>query len=269
VIAAAKLFTGRYWIWTVIFFQYAMSLCATVLVYRVAREFRVGVWLSLFIAMAQATNMQFVVDQALLTDSLCGSLATIATCMLAVSAKRGKPVGLVLFLTVGILLATAFLVRPVVEFLAIAFMPLALAAILVEPTTLRKSIAAMLVVVPMVATHLAYVAWNKERVGAPIVTTISQAALFGALEEAAKNDPKIFSGESPFDIVGRRVFENFIVPGKIGYDAEPSIILHRDYGWDAVRISREATSAYLRAWWQYPAAMFRHIFHDISESHLH
>src|SRR5580700_1232657 len=47
VIAAAKILAGRDWAWGVVLFQFAVSLWATVMVYRLARAFRLDVWISL------------------------------------------------------------------------------------------------------------------------------------------------------------------------------------------------------------------------------
>src|ERR1700733_4098439 len=54
VIAAARLLAGRDWAWAVVLFQFAVSLWATVMVYRLARAFRLSVWLSLAVVAAQA-----------------------------------------------------------------------------------------------------------------------------------------------------------------------------------------------------------------------
>jgi hypothetical protein len=272
VIAAAKIVAGQHYAWVVVLFQFAASICATVMVYRLARAFQLGVWLSLFAAAAQATGMQYVVDQTLLTDSLCGSTMTMATCLLAITALRRRPVGLTVFLAVGLLIAAAFLIRNVIEYMVVGFAPLVVAAVLVEPTRLRRWAAAGLVFLPLIATHFAYIEWNRERVGAAVVTTISQAALSAALVEAAPYDPTIFSGSTPFDDAGRRTVALVQSPPTdriFGHDVEPSIILHRDYGWDAVHISQVATQAYLRAWREHPIAMIHHFFYHISETQLH
>jgi hypothetical protein len=50
---------------------------------------------------------------------------------------------------------------------------------------------------------------------------------------------------------------------------DASIILEYDYGWNAVRISHEATLAYLRAWRDHPTAMVRHVLQHFSETQLH
>ena len=128
--------------------------------------------------------------------------------------------------------------------------------------------ACALVFLPLIATHVAYTEWNRARVGSAVATSISQAALFGALVEAAHYDHSIFSGSTPIDEVGRRLLKT-MEAGQHGYEADANIVLHRDYGWDAVRINHEVTLAYLRAWRDHPRAMIFHIFHHISETQLH
>jgi len=268
IIAAAKFVAGRDWAWVVVLLQFAVSLCATAMVYRLAHAIRLGMWLSLGVAAAYATSMQFVVDQAILSDSLCGSTATIATCLMAIVALRRMSTSLIVFLGTGVLLAAAFLVRDVIAYVAVGLLPLVVAAAMVERTKLRRWAAGVLVFAPLIATHLAYTEWNRERIGAPVITTISQAALLAAMIEAARYDPSIFSGSTPIDDACRRVI-TMMQAGEVAYAVEPSIILHRDYGWDAVRMSHEATMAYLRAWRDHPVAMIRHVLSHFSETQLH
>jgi hypothetical protein len=268
VIAATKILAGRNWAWSVVLFQFAVSLLATAMVYRLARAFRLGVWLSLGVVAAQATAMQFVVDQAVLTDSLTGSTTTIAICVLGLIALRRTTTPLPVYLGAGALIAIAFLIRDVIAFFAIGLVPLAAAAALVEHSRFRQLSACALVFLPLIATHFAYAEWNRIRIGAAVATSISQAALFGALVEATRYDDTIFSGSTPIDVVGRSV-QKIMDAGQAGYEAQSSILLHRDYGWDAVRINHEVTLAYLRAWRDHPRAMIFHIFHHISETELH
>jgi hypothetical protein len=268
VIAAAKVVTGRGWDWTVVIFQFVVSLWATAMVYRLARAFRLGVWTSLGVVAAQATAMQFVVDQAILTDSLTGSLMTVATCILGLIALLRQPPTLFVYFGAGVLIAAAFLIRDVIAIVSIGLVPLAAAAALVEHTRLRQLVACALVFVPLIATHVSYTEWNRARIGAPVVTSISQAALFGALIEAAHYDHTIFFGSTPIDEVGRVLLKT-MEAGQHGYEVDSSVFLHRDYGWDAVRMSHEVTLAYLRGWRDHPRAMVFHIFHHISETELH
>jgi hypothetical protein len=268
IIAAAKIVSGSAWTWTVVLLQFAISLWACAMVYRLARAFKLGVWLSLSVVAAYATGMQFVVDQAVLSDSLAGSTVTIATCILGLIALRREPASLLPYLGVGIWIAVSFLIREVIAFLAVGLLPLALAAVLAESSRLRQMAACALVFVPLIATHVAYTEWNRMRVGVPIVTSTAQAALYGALSEAAVYDPTIYSGSTPIDIVGRRILEKEKAE-RFGYEDISSAMLHDEFGWDAIRMSHEATLAYLRGWRDHPRAMIRHTFYHISETQLH
>lgn len=268
VIAAAKIVTGSYWAWAVVLLQYAVSLLATAMVYRLARAFHLGVWLSVGVVAAQATAMQFVVDQTVLSDSLTGSTMTIATCILGFVTLRREPVSLFVYLGAGALIAAAFLIRDVIAYVAVGLVPLAAAAALAERSRLRQVAAGALVFLPLIATDVAYTQWNRARVGAPVVTSTSQAVLIGALIEAAHFDHSIFSGSTPIDEVGKVLLKD-MEAGRHGYEVDATVDLHRDYGWDAVRMNREVTLAYLRAWRDHPRAMIFHIFHHISETQLH
>ena len=188
VIATARVIAGRDWAWAVVLFQFAVSLWATAMVYRLAQAFRLNVWLSLGVVAAQATAMQFVVDQAVLTDSLTGSTTTIATCILGLIALGRTATPLPVYLGAGALIAVAFLIRDVIAFFAIGLVPLAAAAALVQHSRFRQLAACALVFLPLVATHFAYTEWNRVRIGAAVATSISQAALFGALVEATRYD---------------------------------------------------------------------------------
>src|SRR5262249_53772423 len=111
VIAAAKIIAPAHWAWAVILFQFVVSLVATAMVYRLARCFGLGLWLSLGAATAYATSLQFVVDQAIASDSLCASTFTIAACIVAdLALRRVLPRPLVL-LAAGVLIAASFLAR--------------------------------------------------------------------------------------------------------------------------------------------------------------
>lgn len=267
-IAAAKAIVGRNWAWAVVVLQFAVSLWATAMVYRLARAFGLGVGLSLAVVAAQATAMQFVVDQAVLSDSLTGSTLTIATCMLGLVALRREPRPLAIYLGIGTLIAVAFLMREVGIYLAAGLAPLAVSAGAVERSRLRQWLAVALVFLPLLATFAGYLEWNRVRVGAAVITSTAQATLYDALTEAAVYDPTIYSGSTPIDIVGRRILEKVRVE-RLGFEGESSAMLHDEFGWDAIRMSHEATLAYLRGWRDHPYAMIRHTLMHMSEQQLH
>jgi hypothetical protein len=265
VIAAAKIIAPAHWASAVVLFQFAVSLLATAMVYRLARCFGLGLWLGLGVAAAYATSLQFVVDQAIASDSLCATTFTIAACMLAELTLRRAPARPLLLLTAGVLIALSFLIRDVIAFVALGLLPLAAASVLGANGWRRRAAAFGLVFLPLIASYIGYVEWNRARAGAAVVTTIGQWSLLDPLVRASRYDPTFFSGDSPIAHVGRRVAKNFTLDESL----EATWLLHREYGWDAVRISREAISAYLRAWAEHPWAMTRHALSYLSESQLH
>jgi hypothetical protein len=265
VIAAAKIIAPAHWAWAVVLFQFAVSLVATAMVYRLARRFGLGLWLSLGAAAAYATSLQFVVDQAIASDSLCASTFSIAACMLAdLALRRASPAPLAL-LGSGLLIAASFLMRDVIVFVALGLAPLAVASAIGADGWPRRAVAIALVFLPLVGSYVAYVAWNRARVDAAVVTTVAQWSLLDPLVRASRYDPTFFSGDNPVAQVGRRVAKNF----NLDESLEANKILHREYGWNAVRIAREVTAAYSRAWVDHPWAMTRHALGYFSESQLH
>lgn len=239
IIAAARIVAGARWAWVVVLFQFAMSVWVAILVYRLARRFGLRSWDSLGVAAAQATAMQFVLDQAILSDSLCASTTTAAACILSGIVLLPERPHLVLFLGAGALIAVAFLMRDVIAFVAIGFVPLAAGAAMRERSWARRLTAFVLVFAPLIVTQRAYCEWNRERVGARIVTTISQRTLVDALGGASRYDPAIFSGSGILDQVGHRVFTSFGVGAELDEANEANAILHRDFGWSAVRIAHD------------------------------
>ena len=248
-----------------VLFQFAVSLFATVLVYRLARCFRLGRWISLGVAAAYATSLQFVVDQTIASDSLCASTFTIAACILAELALRRAPPSPLPLIAAGMLIAASFLTRDVIAFVAVGLGPLAAASVAGANAWLRRAAAFILVFLPLVVTYLGYVEWNRSRVGAAVVTTVSQWSLLDPLVRASRYDPTFFSDDSPIAQTGRRVAKNFTLDESL----EANKVLHRDFGWDAVRTAREVTAAYIRAWVDHPGAMARHALGFLSESQLH
>jgi hypothetical protein len=265
VIAAAKVIAPAHWTWAVVLFQFAVSLVATAMVYRLARRFELGLWLSLGAAVAYATSLQFVVDQAIASDSLCASTFTIAACVLADLALRRAPPRPLMLLATGVLIAASFLTRDVIVFIALGLVPLALASVSGATGWLRRGATLALVFLPLIVGYVGYVEWNRSRVGAGVVTTVAQWSLLDPLIRASRHDPTLFSGDSPIAQVGRRVAKNF----NLDESLEANKILHREYGWNAVRIAREVTAVYLRAWIDHPWAMLRHALTYFSEAQLH
>ena len=221
-------------------------------------------WISLGVVAAQATSMQFMVDQAVLTDSLAPAApADDLTCILGLIVLRRAMAPLPVYLGAGALIAVAFLMRDVIAFLAIGLGPLAIAAALVQRSRLRQLAACALVFLPLIATHVAYTQWNRARVGSAVAHLVRKRRCSGALVEAAARytSHSIFSGSTPIDDVGRL---------KQGHGSGPARLLKpmqtlrctATMAGMRYRINHEVTLAFLRAWHDHPRAMiFRHRCH--------
>jgi hypothetical protein len=265
VVAAAKIIAPFHWATTVVLFQFAVSLFATAMVYRLARSFGLGAWISLGVAAAYATSLQFVVDQTIASDSLCASTMTIAACILAQVALRQMPPRLPPLLAAGVLIAVSFLMRDVIALEVLGLFPLIMAAAFSARGWTRGAAAFVLTLLPLIGTYVGYMEWNRARIGDALITTVPQWVLLDPLVRASQYDPTLFAGTSPIDQVGRRVAKNYTLDDS----GEANRILHREYGWTAPQIAHEVTRAYFRAWIDHPAAMIHHVLHFLTETQLH
>ena len=265
VVAAAKIIAPAHWATTVVLFQFAVSLFAAAMVYRLARCFRLGGWVSLGVAADYAASLQFVVDQAIASDSLCGSTMTIAACILAEVALRRVPLRPPLALVAGAFITVSFLTRDVIALEVLGLFPLVAAAVFSAWGWPRRAAAFALVLLPLIGTYVGYMEWNRARIGVAVITTVPQWGLLDPLIRASRYDPTLFSGTSPIDQVGGRVAKNYTLDDS----GEANRILHREYGWTAPQIAHEVTRAYFRAWIDHPRAMIHHVLHFLSEAQLH
>ena len=267
LIAGAKLLAAAaavpwVWPWLLVGLQFAVSLCATAAIYRLAGKLGLGRWGALFVAGAQATSLPLAIDQAILTDSLDASLLTLAGCGLAAAVLDRRKLAIGLNLAVGLALAGSFLLREATSFLALAFVPLALAAACAGGNSWRRAALSMLLTFgPLLATDELYKAWSYERTGSWFVTTGAQRHLLDGLIKSSQFDPQIFSGDTPLDQVARRVTHDY----SLDEAARASDVLFHDYGRSAIEIADDVYAAYFRAWREHPGAMLRTPFLYLKE----
>lgn len=261
VIAAAKIVAGDHALWLVALVQFAVSLVATIFVYRLARGFGLGTGLALLAAAAQATSLPLSLDQVIITDSLNGSILTIATCALA-GAILTRRLSVAAAIGSGIALAAAFLLREATLFLAIGFLPLACAAAFAHRFTdgngektreplWRGTVKLVCILAPLLLVQQAYREWNRARVGVPIITTAAQTAILAAVAQAARVDPAIFSRDTPLDRVARTTLRTY----DFTEIRQINQRLYKEFGRSAIQTANEAYVAYFRAWREHPAAM--------------
>lgn len=251
VLAVAGELAGDHARWLVVALQNLLSLAAAVASFGLARKAGLAPRLSALVMVVTGLALPLLLDLALLTDSLNASLLCFILCLLAGRVLTGRPLAPLSGLLAGLALAACFLMREGTIYLAVVLLPLALAA--AWPLKARQAVAVILFFAPLLATHQAYVAWNRLRTGAAITTTGAQTTMVYALVKAARHDMAVFDGDTALDRVARRTLKDKT------FDEVQLIVtaLYDQEGRNAVSQSGEAFAVFFRAWRQHPLAMIR------------
>lgn len=256
-IAGAKIVGGAAWPWLLMLVQIAVSIGATLLVHATARRLGLGRWASLGAALAQATSLALVLDQSILTDSLYGALAVVASCLLIRAALAGHtraPLGTAVL--AGVMVALAFTLREATLYLVVGFVPLAALGARDGDGRWRRLRAAVLValfVLPLALLQQGYREWNRARLGVPLITTGGQTNMIYAVSKAARRDPSVFDADTPVAKVARTTFRTYEFVEVL----EVNHRLFREYGMSAADINKVGMAAYFDAWRRHPGAMIR------------
>lgn len=252
VIAAAKVAGGAAWPWLLVGAQLALSVAATLMVHATACRLGLGRWASLGAALAQATSLTLVLDQAVLTDSVYGSLTVMAACLLlrAVLAGSGRAAPVA---AAGVLVALSFLLREATLFLVVGFLPLAALAARGDGRWRPWRAVALVVVfvLPLALVQQGYREWNRARIGLPLITTGGQTNMIFAMSKAARLDPSVFDGDDPVARASRATFRTY----EFSEVLEVNQLLFSQYGLTAPDIAKAGMAAYINAWRHHFTAM--------------
>jgi hypothetical protein len=126
----------------------------------------------------------------------------------------------------------------------------------------RKSIvSACVVLLPLVIAVEAYESWNFYRTGTRFVSTTAQFNMPLALEKAAKSNPAVIAGDTPFDRTARSTFSFGNLMDDMGRFDQAMF----KEGYNAVDQSKLAFRQYFASWQHYPIAMLAVLRGHISE----
>jgi len=265
IVATTMVFGGPAWPYFLVALQYAVSLCTTAFVFRLAKEFGLSPWTAVFASITFATSLQLTFDQCVLTDSLHASAIIIAFCLISCSVLIRRSISLSTAAVSGVLFATAFLLREVLQFLVIVVFPLLLVAILAtrRGERWRTAISCIAVLLPLILSVSAYKGWNTYRTGYSFVTTGGQATPLYALMQAARNDPLIFSDSTPLDAMVRKMLRTYEPQEMVDINSA----LFRE-GYQAPQIAQMATAHFFKTWIERPLSMLRLLRISVSASAL-
>ncbi len=252
LIAAFKSLSASHWQWLFVGFQIVIAVLATCRLFVVLDRISGNRSLALGLAVAQATAINIVFDQFVLTDGVYLALLMFATCSIVEISLDGVVSKSRLF-EISAAFAGCFFLREATSTLVLLWVPLLVIALSRALSLRGAAIVAALVVMPVFASQFAYKTWNQYRTGERFVTTSYQLVLLQPLVKAYRYDKAIFGGDEPLDRVARQHvsryhYEEAVVVG----DA-----LHREYGWNALRSAHEIERRFWKAWRQQPSAMAR------------
>ena len=264
VIAVAKLAAGPSWPYAVTGLQIVLSLIAFIAIVEVGIEICIGLRAAVAAAFAAAL-FQLPYDQAIMTDSLNASFIIIALAVFLRGTIAGKEITSGQIIVNSGLLVAAFLFRDVLPFLMITMLPLLLlrCAVTRGVPLARRFAPCVLVCLSLVSADAAYNLWNYHRAGSFFVTTIPQTNALTATMYAAKNQPGIFSGDTPLEIQARPILKE--------YDLTEAVKINEalfNSGYRAPEIACMAMQKYLKTWREHPLAMLNLIRLTTSENVL-
>lgn len=250
LIAVFKAFLGDQFGYGILLFQAALGLAATASIYGFLRE-ALGDWRWAFFAtLCYATGLPLVFDAFILTDGAYGSLIAIAVASLGRLAIRGGGTAAQAGL-VGVVLASAFLIREATLQLALAFVPLLVVGASGGAYARIRSL--LLLALPVFVVSGLYMSWNQYRSNAYFVTTGMRTAALLPLLEIARQGAPVFDGDSRLEqaarpYVGKSSFEEVL---QINRRLEAQ-------GVSAIEADREVRRKYWQSLFRFPQAFARH-----------
>jgi hypothetical protein len=261
VLAAAMRLCGPLWPYLVIALQFVMSFAAAWAIYLLSVSLGLKRRLPLVAAATYMLSLSLLLDQCLLTDSLHASLIVIAVCLLARNIQAEHVLRFKTAVIAGVLLALAFLIREALQYLIAALFPLLGVSIWLAGRTLRSVLTCCLVLLPLIVTVEIYQSWNSYRTGKRFVSTTAQFNIPLALEKAAKSNPVIIAGDTPFERIARQTFRfGNLMEDMVRFDQA----MFKE-GYDAVDQSSLAYERYFSSWRHHPIEMLTILRTHISE----
>lgn len=254
VIAGMMRISAEYWDWLIAILQIVVATSATFLLFDTLVKISGSRLLSLALATVQTINVNFALDQAILTDSLYLSLLLTITCALVRAALAGRlsPFRL---LTIGLGFMACFLLREASIALCCLWASLILVTLMRTGRTARTAVALTIgAYLPMLTLHEGYKAWNKYRSGEPFVTTFPQHGLLQPLVGSKRDRPDLVVGTPLLD----RLIVEALSQRKPGFYPEVGTVnvrLRREFGYPPLRISDEVRQSFVATWRTQPMAM--------------
>ncbi len=263
LIAAATLVAGDGALHLVVLVQIAVSLCATILVYRLGMTLLRHTALALFAAAGHALSATFTYDQHILTDSLFNALCVIGFTVPIIGFLRRTAPRLRVLLGLGALLGYACLVRGIGIYVLALILPAYAGWLWVtRDDWLNTGFRLGAFVLPLIIVIGGVMAWNNYRTGYVFFTTGAQYVLIQSLIIIEGRGTPVFDGEEPIDELARKYLKTY------EYNEVGKITggLFSEYGVDAYHSAKMHIRKYLSALARHPMALLYHGVREYEES---
>ncbi|MDV7340832.1 hypothetical protein RYZ26_14595 [Terasakiella sp. A23] len=254
-IALMKLIASNSYDWLVVFVQMGLSLFVTYRLITLALALKLSFYVALFVGATHAISLGFLLDQCVLTDSLNANILLCATLIMAQGIVEKRPVNWQAMITVGLLVALAFLIREAGSYLQYLYWPLAFWWLFrtVERWKQRALLFACLIL-PMIIFTQSYKTWNQMRTGERFVTTAGQTTVFFPVLELKKRGINAFEND-PYLKDMPPYHEPLWRVAPLQNIRVINTHLVKEHGWDALDVSRYAFKTFFRLWMERPADM--------------
>jgi len=227
------------------------------LIFKTALALQLSFRASLFCAGAHAISLGFLLDQAILTDSLNANILLIATLMMAMGILEKRAPSFQRMLGVGLLIAVAFLIREAGNYLQYLYWPLA-AWWIISLTQNWKSRVVLFVcfIAPMLVFTQTYKTWNQMRTGERFITTAGQTTIFFPVLELKKRGINAFEND-PY----LKDMPPYLEPLSSVAPLQNIRIINKhlveEHDFDALDNARYAFKTFFRLWRERPADMLK------------
>ncbi len=263
LIAAATLVVGDGALHLVVLVQIAVSLCATIMVYRLGVTLLRHTTLALLAAAGHALSVTITYDQHILTDSLFNALCVIGFTVPINGFLRRTSPRLRVLLGLGAILGYACLVRGIGVYVLALILPAYAGWLWVtRDDWLRTGLRLVAFVLPLIIVIGGVMAWNNYRTGYVFFTTGAQYVLIQSLVIIERRGTPIFDGEEPIDKLARKYLKTYEYK-EVGLVTRG---LFNEYGIDAYHSAKMHTRKYLSALARHPMALLYHGVRQYEES---
>lgn len=248
--------------YAIVLFQFAFSIAATMLSWRLAWTLLRCRWAALAVAAGHATALTLLYDQSLLSDSLYNSLFVICWSAPLIAFLERRAVRFDILALLGLLYGYSCLQRGTgLLFLALV-LPMVIAWAWRGAQGARRIVALAAFLAPVALLVGGNMAWNLHRTGVPVMTTGAQFVMIQPMVKAAARGHQVFDGDTPIDALAAKHLKTYEY-NEVGLIA---IGLFQDYGLDAIRSAELHKKVFVRAWLHHPWAMTENMLNNFNNS---